>query len=76
MRCTPFKTHAHEMHAHKMHAHEMHAYEMHAHKTHTREICAHEMHELGRCGVRCIGQPPDLKAVTEARSNGPAGWTP
>ena len=23
---------------------------MHAHETHTREICAHEMHEIGRCG--------------------------
>jgi hypothetical protein len=23
---------------------------MHAHETHTRETCAHEMHELGRCG--------------------------
>jgi hypothetical protein len=29
---------------------EIGAYEMHARETHTREICAHKVHELGRCG--------------------------
>ena len=41
--------HAYKMHAHEMHAHEMHAHKTHAHGTHACEICAHEMHKLGRC---------------------------